>query len=70
MSRNAPMCQCGNCLETVGDAGVTVTLKTATFQDEKRAFFCSAACAAAALIRLTLDRRENVQEIPRRWKSA
>ena len=68
--RNSPMCQYDSCLEYLGDAGVTVSLKRPTPHDETRAVYCCAAHAAAALQRLAADRLEPVPETPRSWKSA
>ena len=68
--RQSPMCQHASCTEYVGDAGVTVTLKTPTSFDETRAVFCCAAHAASSLLKLAADRREKVPETPRSWKSA
>jgi glycosyltransferase involved in cell wall biosynthesis len=51
-------CQYGNCLELVGDDGIVVTLKTATF--------------AGALSRLAADRGLKLDAgaivIPQRWR--
>ena len=55
-------CQYGSCLEPIGDKGVIVSLRTPTFDEEKRAGYCCAAHAAAALTRLALDRREPTAE--------
>jgi len=67
----AKCCQYGNCLEQVSDKhGISVTLRTKTFDGEQRAIYCCAAHAAAALMRLALDRREPEQvEIPSRWRT-
>lgn len=71
-------CQYGNCLNEIGDAGVSVALRTATFDEEKQAKFCCAAHAAASLLRLAISRKEAPEEtaitgngapIPNRWKS-
>jgi hypothetical protein len=51
-------CQYGDCLEEIGEKGVIVTLKTPTFDEEKRAGYCCASHAASALIRLSMDRKE------------
>jgi hypothetical protein len=65
-------CQYGNCLELVGDDGIVVTLKTATFDGEKRAIYCCAAHAAGALSRLAADRGLKLDAgaivIPQRWR--
>lgn len=61
-------CQYGDCLEQIGEKGVVVSLKTPTFDAEKRAGFCCAAHAAAALSRLALDRKEEIAETPRLWR--
>jgi hypothetical protein len=61
-------CQYGSCLEPIGDKGVVVSLRTPTFDDEKRAGYCCASHAAAALQRLAMDRKEPVAELPRRWR--
>lgn len=65
----ARMCQYGNCLEDVGEAGVTVSLRTPTPHGESRAIYCSAGHAAAALLRLVSNRGETVPELPREWRS-
>jgi hypothetical protein len=51
-------CQYGDCLEEIGEKGVIVTLKTPTFDEEKRAGYCCASHAASALMRLSMDRKE------------
>jgi hypothetical protein len=61
-------CQYASCLEDIGDKGVIVTLRTPTFADEKRAGFCCASHAASALMRLSMDRKEQVVELPSRWR--
>lgn len=60
-------CNYGSCLESIGDAGVSVSLRTKTSYEEKRAFFCCAAHAAASLIRLASDRKEEIPKIPLQW---
>jgi hypothetical protein len=62
-------CQYGNCLEPVGDLGVTVSLKTATYDGEKRAVFCCAAHAAASLSKLADDRGEDWVATPLEWRT-
>lgn len=61
-------CQYGSCLEDIGEAGVVVTLRSPTPDDEKQAKFCCASHAAAALQRLALDRRELPATTPRHWR--
>jgi hypothetical protein len=51
-------CQYGDCLEEIGEKGVIVTLKTPTFDEERRAGYCCASHAASALVRLSMDRKE------------
>jgi len=78
----ATMCQYGNCLEEVGHKdGIVVSLKTPTYDGEKRAIYCCALHASLALLRLSIDRREsegqNAQQqvdaippdlVPRHWR--
>ena len=64
----ARMCQYANCLEVVGELGVTVSLKTPTFDSESRAIYCCAAHAVAALQALANARKELPVEIPARWR--
>jgi hypothetical protein len=55
----ATTCQYGSCHETVGEPlGVTVSLKVATFDGEKRAVFCCAMHAIWALTALARRRGE------------
>ena len=61
-------CQYGSCLEDIGPNGITVTLKTETFMGEKRAGFCCAAHASAALARLATDRKEELPPYPTTWR--
>lgn len=61
-------CQYADCLEDIGDKGVTITLKTPDSYDDKRAGYCCVAHAVVALSRLALDRHETVPEIPKLWK--
>lgn len=72
------MCKMGNCLEWVGEAGVSVTLRTKDHNDDQRAVYCSAYHAALAMLALADERKEPVDtaplrlyaDIPRSWKSA
>lgn len=70
------MCQMGNCLEFVGKAGISVTLRTKDRNDDQRAVFCSAHHAALSMLALAKDRGEPqdlvnlVSDVPRSWKSA
>lgn len=61
-------CQYGGCLDLVGEDGIVVTLRTRTFDGEKRAIFCCAAHAAASLTKLAMDRREMPVDTPSRWR--
>lgn len=61
-------CQYGNCLEPIGEKGVMVSLKTETFDGEKRAGYCCAAHAAAALSKLATDRKEELVPTPLQWR--
>lgn len=63
-------CQYGSCLEEVGDQGIVVSLKAETFDGEKRAIYCCASHASAALHRLAMERKENYwpADTPRRWR--
>lgn len=62
------ICQYDNCLEVIGERGVTVTLRTVTPNDERRAVYCCAAHAAASLLRLAEKRSEPVVDMPTYWK--
>lgn len=71
---SAITCQYGGCIEDVGTEGVVVSLKTATFDGEKHAVFCSAAHAAMSLTKLAIDRKEITDYIPpfylpRQWRT-
>jgi hypothetical protein len=56
-------------MEDIEDKGISISLRTPTFDDEKHAKFCCAAHAAAALTKLAEDRHETLAATPRRWKS-
>lgn len=61
----AKTCQYGNCLEDVGERGLTVSLKTPTFGGEVRAIYCCASHAAMGLARLAVDRKEAIPAVIR-----
>lgn len=63
------VCNYGNCLNEVGEDGLTVSLKRETVDGEKRAVFCCAAHAAASLRRLAADRGEEQCSMPRAWRT-
>lgn len=62
------ICQYGSCMEDVGEAGVVVSLRTATFDGEKQGKFCSASHAAASLAALAKARKEEPAATPRVWR--
>jgi len=51
-------CQYASCLETVGDNGVAISLRTADSYGYRKAHFCCALHAALSLTKLAQDRRE------------
>lgn len=65
------ICNMGNCLETVGDNGIAVTLRRKDRYDAQRAVFCCARHAALAMLALAEERGEGADAIPvpRYWKS-
>lgn len=66
------VCQYGNCMEEIGDKGITVTLRTPTFDGEKQAKFCCAFHAALSLGKLARERNEDIDPAapaPTRWRS-
>lgn len=80
----AKTCQYGNCLNEVEEQGIVVSLKTPTWDDEKRGIYCCALHASLALLRLAMDRKEQSGQVirqkleaadpaldfvPRRWRT-
>lgn len=58
------VCQYNGCMEPIAANGIVVTLKTETYDGEKRAVFCCASHAAASLQKLAMNRLEKPVELP------
>jgi hypothetical protein len=62
------VCNYGDCMKEIGENGVIVSLHRATSNGEKRAGFCCVAHAAASLLVLAADLKQDIPPAPIWWR--